>query len=85
MTAVLVVGMLRQRGARRDGHVKVLIDELPEPAQSGGMDDASRLVEPPAPTPEQLAEWQLVADRVDHGDDGDLIEWEKIAVELDLA
>lgn len=51
----------------------------------GGMDDVSRLVAPPAPTPEQLAEWQLVADRVDHGDDGDLIEWEKIAVELDLA
>jgi hypothetical protein len=41
-------------------------------------------VEPPEPTPEQLAEWRVLVERVRDGDRSEVIPWDQAAAELGL-
>jgi hypothetical protein len=50
----------------------------------GRMSETKRLVAPPPPTPEELAEWRALIDRFEDGDESDLVPWEEIAAELGL-
>ena len=49
------------------------------------MSEAAPLaVDPPEPTPEQLAEWRALVGRVRDGDRSEVIPWEQAAAELGL-
>jgi hypothetical protein len=48
------------------------------------MSDSKRLEAPPAPSPEELAQWRALIDRFEDGDESDLVPWEEIAAELGL-
>jgi hypothetical protein len=41
--------------------------------------------EPPVPTPEQLAEWRALVERVRLGDRSEVVSWEQAAAELGLS
>jgi hypothetical protein len=41
-------------------------------------------VEPPEPTPEQLAEWRALVERVRDGDRSEVVPWDQAAAELGL-
>jgi hypothetical protein len=45
---------------------------------------ASTPVEPPAPSPEQLAEWRALVERVRQGDRSEVVPWDEVAEELGL-
>jgi hypothetical protein len=49
------------------------------------MSEAAPLpVEPPEPTPEQLAEWRALVERVRDGDRSEVVSWDQAAAELGL-
>lgn len=48
------------------------------------MPQLKRLSAPPAPSPEQLAEWEDLIERVEAGDESELVDWDEIAAELGL-
>lgn len=50
----------------------------------GLMSDRRRLETPPPPTPEELAEWRALIERLEGGDESGLVPWEEIAAELGL-
>ena len=45
---------------------------------------AAPLVRAPLPTPEQLAAWRLVVERLGHGDDSVVVSWQEVLRELGL-
>jgi hypothetical protein len=52
---------------------------------AAAMSEAAPLpVEPPEPTPEQLAEWRALVERVRDGDRSEVVSWDQAAAELGL-
>jgi hypothetical protein len=47
-------------------------------------DPAGRPVRAPLPTPEQLATWRRLVERLGHGDDTVAVPWEEVLHQLGL-
>jgi hypothetical protein len=45
---------------------------------------AARVVRAPLPSPEQLAEWRRLVERLGHGDAADVVPWEEVLRQLGL-
>ena len=41
-------------------------------------------VQPSEPSPEQLAEWRALIDRIRQGDRSEVVSWDEVAAELGL-
>jgi hypothetical protein len=44
----------------------------------------TRVVRAPLPSPEQLADWRRLVERLGHGDDAAVVPWEEVVRELGL-
>ena len=47
-------------------------------------DPAVPSVRAPLPTPEQLAAWRVLLERLNHGDDSVIVSWQEVLHELGL-